>query len=97
MKNKSANNKLPLLLITEKREKITVTPQLVDHAHIDFCAAIGCNLVQLRRKMNVFISGRGHVAIASQPESQLRARCCMTLHGCRSRRSQVAVTIVNNA
>ena len=26
-------------------------PQLVDHAHIDYCAAIGYNLVQLRRKI----------------------------------------------
>ena len=48
-----------------------MTPQLVDHAHVDSCAAIGCNLVQLRRKKNMFISGRSHIAVASQSQSQL--------------------------
>jgi len=43
-----------------------MTPQLVDHAHIDSCIVIGCNLVQPRRKMNMFISGRSHIAVASQ-------------------------------
>ena len=61
MKNKSANNKLPLLLITEKRKKITVTPQLVDHAHIDSCAAIGCNLVQHTHPFNGPLSGTTRV------------------------------------
>ena len=37
-----------------------MTPQLVDHAHTDSCAVIGCYLMQLRRKMNMFISGRSH-------------------------------------
>jgi len=36
-----------------------MTPELVDHAHTDSCAVIGCNLVQPRRKMNMFISGCG--------------------------------------
>jgi len=44
-----------------------MTPQvLVDHAHTDSCVVIGCNLVQPRRKMNVFISGRSHITVASQ-------------------------------
>ena len=37
-----------------------MTPQLVDHAHTDSCAVIGCYLMQVRRKMNMFISGRSH-------------------------------------
>jgi len=40
-----------------------MTPQLVDHAHTDSCAVIGCYLMQLRRKMNMFISGRSHIAV----------------------------------
>ena len=44
-----------------------MTPQvLVDHAHTDSCVVIACNLVQPRRKMNVFISGRSHITVASQ-------------------------------
>jgi len=43
-----------------------MTPQLVDHAHAESCIVIGCNLVQLRRKMNVFISGCSHIAVASR-------------------------------
>jgi len=48
-----------------------MTPPLVDHAHTDSCIVIGCNLVQPRREMNMFISGRSHIAVASQPQSQL--------------------------
>ena len=43
-----------------------MTPQLVDHAHTDSCAVIGCNLMQLRRKMNMFISGRSHISHCEQ-------------------------------
>jgi len=39
-----------------------MTPQLVDHAHTDSCVVIGCHLVQPRRKMNVFISGRSRIS-----------------------------------
>ena len=78
-----------------------MTPQLVDRAHTDSCIVICCNLVQPRRKMNMFIAGRSHIAVASQLhiihncEHEI-ARCCMTLHGLRSR-SLITVTIVNNA
>jgi len=48
-----------------------MTPQLVDHAHTDSCIVIGCNLVQLRRKMSMFISGCSYIAAASQSQSQL--------------------------
>ena len=41
-----------------------MTPQLVDHAHTDSCIVIGCNLVQPRRKMNMFISGCSGVTVA---------------------------------
>jgi len=38
-----------------------MTPQLVDHAHVDSCAAIGCNLVQLRRKKeHVYFWSQSH-------------------------------------
>ena len=40
-----------------------MTPQLVDHAHTESCAVIGCNLVQPRRKVNMFISGRSHTTV----------------------------------
>ena len=43
-----------------------MTPQLVDRAHTDSCIVICCNLVQPRRKMNMFIAGRSHIAVASQ-------------------------------
>jgi len=36
-------------------------PQLVDHAHTDSC--IVTNLVQPRREMNMFISGRSHITV----------------------------------
>jgi len=41
-----------------------MTSQPVDHAHIDSCIVIGCDLVQPRRKMNTSISGRSHIAVA---------------------------------
>ena len=72
----------------------SLTPQLVDHAHTDSCIAIGCNLVQHRKKMNMFISGRSNIAAASQSQSKCEheiARCCITLHGRRSH-SHVTVT-----
>ena len=40
-----------------------MTPQLVDRTHTVSCIVIGCNLVQRRRKMNMFISGRSHIAV----------------------------------
>ena len=40
-----------------------MTSQPVDHAHIDSCIVIGCDLVQPRRKMNTFISCRSHIAV----------------------------------
>jgi len=40
-----------------------MTPQPVDHAHTDSCIVIGCDLVQPRRKMNAFISGRSHITV----------------------------------
>ena len=42
-----------------------MTPQLVDHAHIDSCIVIGCNLVQPRSDMNTFISGRSHITVVT--------------------------------
>ena len=42
-----------------------MTSQPVDHAHIDSCIVIGCDLVQPRRKMNTFISGRSHIAVVN--------------------------------
>jgi len=48
-----------------------MTPQQVDHAHIDSCFVIDCNLVQPHRKMNTFISGRSDIAAASQSQSYL--------------------------
>jgi len=55
---------------------------------------IGCNLVQPRRKMNIFYfcsrSNRSH-----NREHEI-ARCCVTLHG-RCSRSHITVMIVNNA
>jgi len=47
-----------------------MTPPPVDHAHTDSCIVIGCNLVQPRRKINTFISGHSHIAVASQSQSQ---------------------------
>jgi len=49
-----------------------MTPQLVDHAHTDSCIVTGCNLVQPRRKMNMFMFM--YVAVTSQ----LR-RSCITV------------------
>jgi len=72
-----------------------MTPQLVDHAHIDFCAAIGCNLVQLRRKMNIFISGRRRISAASQlhnSRTMLHDIARLSLS-----QSHITVIIVNNA
>ena len=42
-----------------------MTPPLVDHAHTDSYIVIGCNLVQPRRKMNMFISGRSHITVTT--------------------------------
>jgi len=42
-----------------------MTPQLVDHAHIDSCIVIGCNVVQPRSDMNTFISGRSHITVVT--------------------------------
>jgi len=58
-----------------------MTPQLVDHAHTDSCIVIGCNLVQPRRKINKLFSGRSHIAVASQSQSQLWTRNCTMMHG----------------
>ena len=52
-----------------------MTPQLVDHAHTDSCIVIGCYLVQPRRKMNAFISGCSHIAVASQSQSHHSHNC----------------------
>ena len=41
-----------------------MTPQLVDHAHTYSCIVISCNLVKPRRKMNMYISGCSHIAVA---------------------------------
>jgi len=40
-----------------------MTSQPVDNAHTDSCIVIGCNLVQPRRKINTFISGRSHITV----------------------------------
>jgi len=48
---------------TRKNKSKSMTPPLVDHAHTDSYIVIGCNLVQPRRKMNMFISGRSHITV----------------------------------
>ena len=61
-----------------------MTPELVDHAHTDSCAVIGCNLAQPRRKMNMFISGCGWLGSrvvsvlvqAKKARVQIEARHC---------------------
>ena len=73
-----------------------MTPPLVDHAHTDSYIVIGCNLVQPRIKMNMFISGRTvtsqlHHSRSRNCEHEI-ARCCMTLHGCCNRR-HIAVSM----
>ena len=73
-----------------------MTSQLVDHAHTDSCIVIGCNLVQLRRKMNMFIcivAVTLHYSCSHSCEHEV-ARCCMSLHNCHS---LITVIIVNNA
>ena len=84
-----------------------MTPQLVDHAHTDSCAAIGCNLVQPRRKMNMFVSGCSHSCVTVAVTA---ARCKVVARSLQLRRSHsvvadaviayrrhITVIIVNNA
>jgi len=52
-----------------------MTPQLVDHAHAESCIVIGCNSVRPRRKMNVFISGCSHIAVASRSRHSRSHNC----------------------
>ena len=77
-----------------------MTPQLVDHAHTDSCIVIGCNLVQPRREINMLLLIAVTSYFASQSQSHYCeheiARCCMTLHGCRSR-NHITVVIVKSA
>jgi len=73
-----------------------MTPLLVDHAHTDSCIVIGCNLAEKRTRLFlVAVTSQLHHCRSHKCEHDI-ARCCITLHGRRSR-SHITVVIVNNA
>jgi len=55
-----------LALATPKGYKVEL-----NYAHTDSCIVTGCNLVQPLRKINMFIFGCSHIAVASQSQLQL--------------------------
>jgi len=76
----------------------SLTPQLVDHALTDSCIAIGCNLVQPRRKkMNMFISGRSNTAVASQLHHSRSHSVNTKSHDAAWRCTVVAVTVMSQS
>jgi len=56
-----------------------MTTQLVDHAHTDSYIVLGCNLVQPHRKMDMFLSGCSHLAVASQLHRNRSHNCAQRL------------------